>query len=575
MPDLLQSLLKQDLGHLRIIARQWGVELESNETEPAREELIAALLDFELASEILETLPANTRAALDALIAKNGRIPWAEFTRQFGEIREMGAGRRDRERPHLRPASTAEALFYRGFLARAFFDTAGGPQEFAYIPDDLFELVLSHSDQAADPSGEHTAEAQPDPVRSAASVSGQVVPAVLGRLASPGEKGREIPADDHILDDATTLLAALRMGHSPAAEEELSLSGVPAPTLPGPVLADLLAAAKLIDTNIPKTDAVKRFLEAPRPDALRLLTDAWQVSEEFNELRQLPQLVFEGEWKNRPEETREFLLNVLDGIPQGKWWSISALIRDIKLKYADFQRPAGDYDSWFIKRASDGQYLRGFACWDEIDGALIRYFITGILHWLGQVDLGFGEGAPRATSFRLSAFLQKTEESEKISIASNGKITVPRFTPRAVRYQLARFCEWDARKPGEYRYHVTPHSLNKAREQGLKIEHLLALLVKHSDAGVPPIFVKALKRWEANGTEARVEAPVVLRVSRPEVLDEMRRSKAAKYLGEMLGPTAVVVKSGAVQKVIEALSELGLLADTTQAVVPREGHQRG
>jgi len=34
-------------------------------------------------------------------------------------------------------ASPAEALFYRALLARAFFPTSDGLQEFAYIPDDL------------------------------------------------------------------------------------------------------------------------------------------------------------------------------------------------------------------------------------------------------------------------------------------------------------------------------------------------------------------------------------------------------------------------------------------------------
>ncbi len=53
----------------------------------------------------------------------------------------MGAGKRDREHPHLKPASTSEVLFYRALIARAFFDTDKGPQEFAYIPDDLFELI--------------------------------------------------------------------------------------------------------------------------------------------------------------------------------------------------------------------------------------------------------------------------------------------------------------------------------------------------------------------------------------------------------------------------------------------------
>ncbi|MCJ7585520.1 MAG: hypothetical protein MUO30_12230, partial [Anaerolineales bacterium] len=76
-------------------------------------------------------------------------------------------------------------------------------------------------------------------------------------------------------------------------------------------------------------------------------------------------------------------------------------------------------------------------------------------------------------------------------------------------------------------------------------------------------FIKALKRWELNGTEARFENPVVLRVSRPEVLEELRKSKAGRFLGEILGPTTVIVKKGAQAKVLAALAELGLLAEDT------------
>ena len=79
---------------------------------------------------------------------------------------------------------------------------------------------------------------------------------------------------------------------------------------------------------------------------------------------------------------------------------------------------------------------------------------------------------------------------------------------------------------------------------------------------MPPSLVKALKRWEVNGTEARLQTQVILKVSRPEVLEEMRKSKAAKFLGEVLSPTTVIVKGGAVQKVMEALMELGIVGES-------------
>ena len=556
MPDLFQSLQKYDLVHIRIVAGLWGLELSSNEPDAATKELCASLLDPDLLAEILEALDPEAQTAIETLVAKNGRIPWAEFTRRFGEIREMGAGKRDREKPHLNPTSTAEVLFYRALLARAFYNTANGAQEFAYIPDDLFKLMSPRNTSARDGG---RAESQRESEKESLSLPGSLVPAgrdsvaeneSLGRPASPGEKAHSIPANDFLLDDATTLLAALRLGIE-----------IPQTQIPVHVLEALLKAAKIILKAGPKPEKVKSFLEAPRDEALKTLVDAWLESETFNELRQLPGLVFEGEWKNQPLVTREFLLNLLDHVPEDKWWSLPAFIRDVKAKYPDFQRPAGDYDSWFIKREADGEYLRGFACWDQVDGALVRYFITSVLFWLEQVELASAEESGEITSFRLSSFIAKKEEKGKIAASSSGRISVERSAPRAVRYQVARFCEWEEAKGDEFRYIITPSSLKKAGEQGLKVEHLLSLLAKYAAGGISPVLVKALKRWEGYGTEARVQTQVVLRVSRPEVLEELRKSKAARFLGEMLGPTTVVIKNGAQSKVLAALAELGLLAE--------------
>ncbi len=543
MPDLYHSLLGHDLGHLRIVASLWGLELHSNNADSALKEISAALLDPALAAELIPSLPLEAQAALQGLLEAGGRIPWAGFSRRYGEVREMGAGRRDRERPHLKPASAAEVLYYRALLARAFFASERGPQEFAFIPDDLFEL-LKHAER------NHR--------RARVTAADRLEP--LGREATPAERARILPADDSLLEDATTLLAGLRLGR------DLS---------PRPQLTSLLSAAGLLKKGIPHADSVRLFLEESRPRALQALIRAWKTSDTFNELRFVPGLIFEGKWANPAPATRRFLLGLLAALPRGKWWNLASWIDGIKRKHPDFQRPAGDYDSWFIKRASDGRYLRGFACWEEVDGALIRFFITDILHWLGMADLAAAKESEGFTAFRLTGLgLQEKEEGTqtevarfpdseyaKVHVSSQGKIVAPRRTARAVRYQIARFCEWDEDRPDEYHYHLTPGSLAKAREQGLKVEHLLALLAKHADAGVPPSLVEALKHWEANGTEARAESQVILRVSQPAILEKLRRSKAGRFLGEPLGPTAVVVKSGAIQKVMEALTEAGWLVE--------------
>jgi hypothetical protein len=582
MPDLLASLHPYDLGHIRIIAELWGLELDAHERDAAAEELTASLLDPELVRETLEVLPAEAQRAIDALLAAHGRVPWAEFTRRFGEVREMGAGKRDREQPHRHPVSAAEALFYRGILAKAFFDTEKGAQEFAYIPDDLLE-ILKHKVH----EGHEGKPLEP-----------------LGRPATPVEKAFEIPATDRVLDDATTLLTARRMGKSDWQSDLLHAASARRSDWQSDLLhaasarksdwqsdllhaasarksdwqsdksgksdcqSDLLHTAKLLKKNIPQAEAVKKFLEASRPDALAMLVEAWRSSAIFDELRLIPSIVCEGEWKNDPRETRNTLLNFISAIPQNQWWSFPAFLRDIKLKHPDFQRPAGDYDSWFIKRASDGQYLRGFAYWDAVDGALVR-FIIQTMHWLGLVDLAAPEEGKEFTAFRIkftgTHVDRYTGTQGKVIVASNGKISASRYLSRAVRYQIARFCEWDDPKGDDFIYHVSAQSLKRATEQGLKAEQLLSLLVKVTKSNVPPALVKALKRWEANGTEARAESQTILRVARPEVLEELRKSKAARFLGEPLGPTAVVVKSEALPKIAAALAELGVLLDDSSS----------
>ena len=545
MPNLVQSLQTRDLGHLRIVAGLWGLELTCTENEAALKELTAALLNPELVQEILASLSPEARSALIGLAEAGRKMPWAAFARQFGEIREAGPGRRDREQVYLNPVSAAETLFYRAFLARAFFDTPNGAQEFAYIPEDLAQLIKPEPGPTSGPSARRL-----NGVPTVKGVEARVEPP--GRLATPKEREHPIPASDRLLDDATTYLAAMRMGLKP-----------PELQVPARVVGEFLKAAGIVVENVSQPEKVKSFLEMSRLQALALLTNAWRTSEAFNELHLVPNLACEGEWSNQPLATREFLFRLLEGVPEGKWWSLGAFIRDIKAKQPDFQRPVGDYDSWFIKRVSDGTYLRGFVSWDEVDGALIRYLITGPMFWMGVVELARPEENESVTAFRVNEKRVTSTENGKLSVSSNGRISVPRLLPRVTRYLISRFCEWDDAKPDEYRYRVTTVSLKNAREQGLKVGQLLNLLAKNAVSEIPPAFVKALKRWELNGTEARISVQTILKVSRPEVLEELRKSKAGRFLGESLGPVTIIVKGGAQAKVLAALAEMGLLAEAS------------
>jgi hypothetical protein len=204
--------------------------------------------------------------------------------------------------------------------------------------------------------------------------------------------------------------------------------------------------------------------------------------------------------------------------------------------------------------------------------------ITGPLYWLGLVDLGWNASPDenpeaRLMSFRFSAWSSAllhaqppeglAEESGVIQVRSDALLVIPRLVPRAVRYQLARFSEWELEKPDEYQYRLTPRSLGRARLQGLRPNHLLGLLQRHART-VAPSLVRAIERWERLGVEARLAQVLVLRLSSPDLLQIVRNSKAGRFLGEPLGPTAVIVQPGALEKVLAILAELGYLGEVEE-----------
>jgi hypothetical protein len=153
-------------------------------------------------------------------------------------------------------------------------------------------------------------------------------------------------------------------------------------------LRTLLGAAQLLDAQgNPAPEPVRAFLEMPRANALVTLARAWLHNPLINELRLLPGKVFEGDWHNDALRARQAILDFVSTIPRNTWWSLSAFLTDVRARHADFQRPAGDYDSWFIRDEVSGEFLRGYSHWEAVDGALIRYVICGPMYWLGLVDL--------------------------------------------------------------------------------------------------------------------------------------------------------------------------------------------
>jgi len=538
MPNLQHCLQDHDLGFLEIVAELWGVDLTALDARQGLPRLAESLLISALVLEMAEALPQNARQALNALLANDGWMPWSRFVRDFGGLREVGPGRRDREKPYLKPISATEVLWYRGLIGRDFLRRDGELQECAYIPDDLLALL-----PPVGPLGEKSP----------------------GREASPGEVKFVRPATDRVLDHSCTLLAALRL----SAPDRSPALAAWQPSVE--VVRTLLGAVKLITADEqPVAEDARPFLEMSRGEALAWLVMGWRSSDDFNELRLLPAVVCEGAWRNDPREAREQVLDWMGDLPEGVWWNLDSFVAAIFERTPDFQRTAGDFDTWLIRDAATGESLSGINHWSEVDGALIRYLITGPMHWLGLVDLASPAEDQAVTAFRFSNWAavlligrpaaDLDEEEQPLKALSDGRIIVGRLSPRAARYQVSRFGLWLAETDESYTYQLTPQSLEEAVSQGLKVAHLETLMSKYGEP-LPPSLVEALHQWEKSGGQARIHPCVVLRVEDPKILKALRSTPAERFLGDFLGPTAVIIHPGAAEKVRAALTRMGYFAD--------------
>lgn len=545
MRRLQQILQDYDLGHLRIVADLWGLDAPAGTAAAAAEALANEMLDPRRLSEVLESLRLEARLALRALADGGGAAPIADLERRHGPIRPMGPGRRDREKPWRDPSSALEDLWYRGLLGKAFADTNLGPQEFGFLPSDLLPLLPATALPAA-PLGE---------------------PADSPRAA----RG----AGFACLEDAASILAALRRR-----PRRSPLGPLLTPFLIHPESGELilhllvrLGCAKARPLQ-PEPERTRRFLEAAWPSTRADLLLAWRDSPTWNEVARLPHLQApRSGWPNQPLPARSAILEFLRSIPVGTWWDLESFVSAVRDSHPGFQRPGGDFDAWYLRDRSTGEFLRGFERWDRIEGALLRSVIAGPLFWLGALEVdadGPGAGRP---AFRLTPFSRLIHEPlvlrdetpaprSEIRLAADARITVPRGSPLAHRYQISRVSTWLGRDDAGYHFVLTPSSLQHASRQGLNPDQIRDLLESASGRPLPAPLAKALERWARRGAEAKAVATWVLQVQHASVLEGLRRNRAtARYLGDRIGPLEVRIRAQDWEALRSAAARLGILLD--------------
>lgn len=566
MRSLHKCLLDTNLTRLQVIARFWDVELTTSRQRDAATQLAEAMVVPQAIAGAWDALPQDHRQALNALLAAGGQMPLRVFSRQWGEIRTMGPGRLEREQPWQAPVSPAEGLWYKGFISRAFDPQAQETYEAIFIPPELYAELRAHlSDLSTSPTVTFEPSANPTTIRSAGDTFLDDVCTALAYLQN--ERVHPGPGGDWPARHKTRLA---RQMHAPE-PERLALLHHLVRNLGW--LRSIATQQKSRTTLRPDPGPVTAWLQSPTNQQRNTLTTAWQDDPTWNDLFHVPTIHPEdtGAWRNDPLLARKAILHHLEACVPNTWYRLADFVTLIKQTDPDFQRPSGDYTTWYIRDTTSGTYLPGFENWNKIEGALIHHLITGPLAWLGLIDLGTTAPDKPPTTFRLTsagaAFLglgKPSPDPEPTSLTLRPDFTV--LVPPARRYerfQLARVADW-VRVGDPFVYRLTPISLKRARQQGIPIARVLEFLGQVTNAPVPRLIEAALTRWDARGVEARLEHGLLLRISSEELMAQITSSPHTRRLiREQIGPTVALVHERDWPRLVVALGEMGLLTDVT------------
>ncbi len=558
---LVESLEHHPPPVLRAIAASHGLDVSG----VARHDLPRVLADYLLRPPVvaraLEHLTDEERALLERLVAAGGAFPAHRVRREYGDVREFGVGRLERERPWEAPISPAERLWYRGLIHSGFGRVGRFRGRVFYIPSDLLPLLppAERPDEAfsveiVSPPA-HVRSAVPDgPVEAAFAVLSEV-------QRHPPRLGGEELCPPELVSRVNARVPPFHPEISQAHERrrvELMIHLVRHLELIVPERGRLRLA----------TANARRWLRAPRVRRLLSLQRAWAADARWNDLHHVPGLIVEPTgWHNDPVGTRQRVLGWLGEVPPGEWVSLHDFVAAVKRVDPDFQRPNGDYDSWFIRDARTGAFLRGWESWDAVEGALLRYLIAGPLHWLGVVDVGHDATEAPPTAFRITPWgarllgrdveLPPAPPRAPMTIAPDGTVTVPPGADDWERLHLERLAVPLA-PPTHYR--LDRERIVNVLVAGSDPERVMRFLRRAADGRLPPQVEARLRSWMADFGRVTLRRLVVLEVDEPAVLEAMRRDPAVRrWLGRSLDERTVVVRAERLQALVTALRRAGYL----------------
>lgn len=306
----------------------------------------------------------------------------------------------------------------------------------------------------------------------------------------------------------------------------------------------------------------------------------WRESRICNELFEIPEITVLAAPDFSAPEPRRIILDLLNNMSSDTWMSVNGFIAAVKKAKPQFLRGTFREERWQLQDPERND-LSGIGSWYQLEGAYLRFLLSGPLSWMGLVQCAYADKAHKELSaFRISqdirfllaesaqpetaeAILSKPNlEQAKPTISGDGEIACSAKVPRYFRYMGVRYAEIE--KVGKDRavFRITPASLSNAECAGLSRASLLSLLKRFSGNKVPPSLERMLSAPENTSRTAMIYSATILTIPDEAVLTELLdTSRLEKWILQQINPTSILIDPKGITEIRRFLMERELFVD--------------
>ena len=494
-PALRESLENYPAIMLEAIAEGWGLSLLDEQLPETVERLVSEMTDPAALARMTSQLSQHEQQALSYVVSL-GEVKRHVMIRKYGGIRRLGPGRLEWEMAWREPTSAAEHLWFLGLIHRGFARDKQYHGEVFYIPEEIREALPAL----------------------------EVVEPVADLKRSPSPRN-VLKDGDALARDIFVFLSHVRnhdvrekrglLSRHELARIRKRLSSLEAPRLK--FLHHLSERSELLGREAgiwQPTRHAAAWLKLQPLDRRRLLLSAWLDDETWNDLLHVPSLNCEDTgWSNSPVLARLAVVTWLREVSPETWLSTESLLATVRDLEPDFARPDGDYESWYIRDATSGQYLTGFHHWDEVEGAYIRYLLGHPLRWLGVTNVDADDGPDFPARFQVTADgaeLLAAPASERepvggkpaapqrtrhVEVEPDGRLVISLDASWYDRFILERFSEWLREQDRVAEYRITEQTVHTAAAEGIRARQIEAFLRDVTGDRLPSKLRRSIYLW--------------------------------------------------------------------------------